>query len=111
MQGDGTKTAARICFACCLAAAASFASGVALAQRDLGFSFCPPPFAPKCVSNPATYATQGAMDTCQEDVNRYINSVGAYRLCLMRETERAVRETNGTLQRWKCGLAAKAVCQ
>jgi hypothetical protein len=51
------------------------------------------------------------MDTCQEDVNRYINSVGAYRLCLMRETERAVRETNGTLQRWKCGLAAKAVCQ
>jgi hypothetical protein len=44
-------------------------------------------------------------------VNRYDNSVAAYRLCQTQEVERAVRETNGTLQRWKCGVAAKALCQ
>ncbi|MEA2757907.1 MAG: hypothetical protein QOH65_520 [Methylobacteriaceae bacterium] len=44
-------------------------------------------------------------------MNRYVNSVAAYRLCQTQEIERAVRETNGTLQRWKCSLAAKALCQ
>ena len=51
------------------------------------------------------------MNHCQDDVNRYVRYVGNYRLCLTQETERAVRETNGTLQRWKCSLASKALCQ
>jgi hypothetical protein len=52
---------------------------------------------------PGTYQAQGEIDKCQEDVNRYVNSVAAYRI--------SVRETNGTLQRWKCGVAAKALCR
>ncbi len=52
---------------------------------------------------PGTYQAQGEIDKCQEDVNRYVNSVAAYRI--------SVRETNGTLQGWKCGVAAKALCR
>ena len=76
----------------------------------MGFGFCAPPYPPRCISNPATYASQAEIDRCQEDVNRYVTSVAAYRLCQTQEVERAVRETNGTLQRWKCGVAAKALC-
>ena len=76
----------------------------------MGFGFCAPPYPPRCVSNPASYGSQAEIDTCQDDVNRYVNSVAAYRLCQTQEIERAVRETNGTLQHWKCGVAAKAIC-
>jgi hypothetical protein len=95
----------------CLAAAICLAPSLAMAQRTIGFGFCAPPYPPRCVSDPATYGSQAQTDNCQEEVNRYVNFVGAYRLCLTQETERAVRETNGTLNRWKCSLAAKALCQ
>jgi hypothetical protein len=95
----------------CLASAICLAPGLAIAQRDLGFGFCAPPYPPRCVLNPATYGLQSEIDKCQEDMNRYVNSVAAYRLCQTQEMERAVRETNATLQRWKCSLAAKALCQ
>jgi hypothetical protein len=86
------------------------APGLALAQRAMGFGFCAPPYPPKCVSTPGTYTSQAEIDKCQDEVNRYVNSVTAYRVCQTQEVERAVRETNATLQRWKCGLAAKALC-
>ncbi|MEA2841413.1 MAG: hypothetical protein QOF41_2743 [Methylobacteriaceae bacterium] len=110
MQADLSKAASAI-FLACLTFAASLAPAPAAAQRSLGFGFCAPPYPPKCISDPATYGSQANADRCQEDVNRYLNSVGAYRLCQTQEVERAVRETNGTLQRWKCSLAAKALCQ
>lgn len=94
----------------CLAGTICLAPGAALAQRAMGFGFCAPPYAPKCVSTPGTYASQAEIDKCQDDVNRYVNSVTAYRVCQTQEVERAVRETNATLQRWKCGVAAKALC-
>jgi hypothetical protein len=93
-----------------LAWAACLQPAAVLAQREMGFGFCPPPVVPRCVSNAVTYSAQPEMDACQEDVNRYVNSVGKYRLCLTQEVERAVRETNGTLQLWKCSLAGKALC-
>jgi hypothetical protein len=95
----------------CLASAVYLAPSLASAQRDLGFGFCAPPYPPRCVSDPAIYSSQADVDKCQEEVNRYVNYVAAYRLCRTQEVERAVRETNGTLQRWKCSLAAKALCQ
>jgi hypothetical protein len=57
------------------------------------------------------YGSQADTNKCQEEVNRHVNFVGTYRLCLTQEIERAVRETNGTLNRWKCSVAAKAPCQ
>ena len=111
MPPGAKNTASAMRLACCLMSAACFLPLPASAQRDMGFGFCAPPYPPKCVGNPATYASQESLDQCQEDVNRYVKYVGNYRLCLTQETERAVRETNGTLQRWKCGLAAKSLCQ
>ena len=93
-----------------LACALCFVPTLAVAQRTVGFGFCAPPYPPRCVSTPDTYTAQGEIDKCQEDLTRYVNSVAAYRLCQTQELERAVRETNGTLQRWKCGIAAKALC-
>jgi hypothetical protein len=109
MQARGTNAAFAIRIGVCLTLAC-ITPPAAIAQRDLGFGFCAPPFPPKCVANPATYGAQADIDKCQEEVNRYVNYVGAYRLCLTQETERAVRETNGTLNRWKCSLATRAVC-
>ncbi|GAC1334012.1 MAG: hypothetical protein NVSMB26_16010 [Beijerinckiaceae bacterium] len=85
---------------------------IGLAQVESGFDFCPPPFPPRCVQDEATYVSPDETAKCQEEVNRYVASVGAYRLCLTRETERAVRETNATLQLWKCSLSNdKALCK
>jgi len=109
MQADLSKAASAIAGAW-LACAVCLVPGLATAQRTMGFGFCAPPYPPRCISNPATYASQAEIDRCQEDVNRYVTSVAAYRLCQTQEVERAVRETNGTLQRWKCGVAVKALC-
>ncbi|MGA8603035.1 MAG: hypothetical protein WB663_16795 [Beijerinckiaceae bacterium] len=95
----------------CLASAICLTASPAVAQRTMGFGFCASPYPPRCVSDPATYGSQADTNKCQEEVNRYVNFVGTYRLCLTQETERAVRETNGTLNRWKCSVAAKAPCQ
>jgi hypothetical protein len=102
--------AASVMMRACVAATICLAPGVALAQRTIGFGFCAPPYPPKCLSTPGTYGSQAEIDKCQDDMNRYVNSVAAYRLCQTQEVERAVRETNATLQRWKCGVAAKALC-
>jgi hypothetical protein len=107
----GLRKAASATWLACLAFAGCLAPTSAIAQRSVGFGFCASPYPPKCVLDPATYGSQAESDRCQEDVNRYVASVGAYRLCQTQEVERAVRETNGTLQRWKCSLAAKALCQ
>ena len=109
MQADLSKAASAIRRAC-LASALCCIPSLAPAQRSIGFGFCAPPYPPKCVSTPGTYESQPEIDKCQDDVTRYVNSVAAYRLCQTQEVERAVRETNATLQRWKCGLAAKALC-
>jgi hypothetical protein len=109
MQACRTNAALPLRTAVCFALAC-IAPVAALAQRDLGFGFCAPPFAPRCVSSPVTFGSQAAIDKCQEEVNRYVKHVGAYRLCQTQEIERAVRETNGTLNRWKCSLGTRAPC-
>jgi hypothetical protein len=110
MRSD-LRRAAAAGAAALLTGAMCLAPNLAEAQRFTGFGFCAPPYPPRCVSDPATYGSPTASEQCQDDVNRYVNSVATYRMCLTQETERAVREVNGTLSRWKCGLAAKAICQ
>jgi hypothetical protein len=61
-----------------------------------GFDFCAPPLAPGCINAPA------AKDACETEVQVFIKTVFRYRACLERESERAVREANDTLEAWKC---------
>jgi len=88
MRRDLRKAASAVA-GVCLTSAMCLTASPAVAQRTMGFGFCAPPYPPRCVSDPATYGSQADTNKCQEEVNRYVNFVGPYRLCLTQETERA----------------------
>jgi hypothetical protein len=68
-------------------------------ERIPGFTFCAPPNPAKCVDS----VSKGKSDAaCEEEVRIYVQTVFAYRACLSFETQRAIRETNDLLDRWKC---------
>jgi hypothetical protein len=68
-------------------------------SEEPAFGFCAPPYPPPCVKK----ATPGQLDeTCDQKVQTYIKDVFAYRLCLAKETERAVRQSNEVIDRWRC---------
>ncbi len=76
-------------------------------ERIPGFTYCAPPNQPSCVDG----ALKGKSDAaCEEEVRIYIQTVFAYRACLSFETQRAVRETNDLLDRWKCKRKSGGKC-
>jgi hypothetical protein len=79
-------------------------------ELRIGFGFCSVPFKPACVDADSAYNTDARTKACQEEVTLYVNTVIAYRACLLREMERAVLETNNILDRFKCGIAARRPC-
>ena len=88
---------------------ANFPASSAQAGDDRwGWSYCPPPYPPACVETfakpPGKTADKPSRErlACEQTVERYVSSVFAYRVCLTRETERAVREANRVLQILKC---------
>jgi hypothetical protein len=85
-------TAAALAFAVCLF------PGVVRAQPAKGFDFCVPPVGPKCVHDGET----GAGAACNREVEAFIATVFAYRQCLERESERAIRESNEIIDHWRC---------
>jgi hypothetical protein len=75
-----------------------------------GFGFCPAPQPPACIDDNKTYGNEAETKDCQEKVSRYVASVFSYRTCLLRETQRAVLETNTMIDRFKCGLKSRRRC-
>jgi hypothetical protein len=75
-----------------------------------GFRFCSPPPAPPCANRDTVYRDEGQTKACQEEVARFVSSAFAYRTCLQREIQKAVLETNMTIDRFKCGIASKHRC-
>ncbi|QGM47970.1 hypothetical protein H2LOC_006405 [Methylocystis heyeri] len=73
-----------------------------------GFDYCPPPHPPGCMET--TGGTKSPTE-CEEDVQIYIQTVFAYRECLALETERAVRESNDVIDRWKCKKTGSKRCR
>ena len=67
-----------------------------------GLKYCAPPIKPSCVDEGNTYKTTASKKACQKDVERFVPTVFAYRVCLNQEMERAVLQTNETLRRFKC---------
>ncbi len=72
--------------------------------------YCAPPVQPDCLNDDKTYASPAASGACQQDMDRYVRSVFAYRVCLNSEMERAVFATNQALQRFRCRVAKKTNC-
>ena len=79
----------------------TFSPFSASAQDDLrGFSYCAPPYPPKCAR--ASFARKEAAAACGAEVDSYVAAVFSYRACLAREMERAVLEANRMVQILKC---------
>ena len=72
--------------------------------------FCAQPVRPACVDTATTYADPKTKAACNQDMDRYVKFVFAFRLCLNAEMERAVRQTNETIFRHKCRMAGKKSC-
>lgn len=86
----------------CLIAAAALLATPARAQMAVNhFGYCAPPVPPSCVNRVAD-AGEKKLKACEEDVERYVASVFAYRGCIAAETERAVREANLTIRKMRC---------
>jgi hypothetical protein len=71
------------------------------------FGFCSAPTPPSCVKDISPGSAQ--IEPCQQDAERYVAAVFAYRTCLAAEMERAVREANTTIEAIRC-VMGKAVC-
>ena len=72
--------------------------------------YCVPPSPPACIDDDGAYTNQARSKDCQETVSRCVDSVLAYRTCLLHETQRTVLETNMAIHRFKCGLKLKRRC-
>ena len=82
------------------------------AQEDVfSFGYCAPPILlPKCIDAEQTDAKPDSVAACQQEVTRYVKFVLAYRDCLIRESERAILQTNKVLDRFKCSAKLKRTC-
>jgi hypothetical protein len=62
------------------------------------------------VSSDEAYNDDARIKACQQEIDRFVTNVIAYRACLQHEIERAVLETNTVIDRFKCGMASKRRC-
>jgi hypothetical protein len=88
-------------------------TSAALAQQPFdapGLRFCAPPIKPGCVDAEETYTSPNLKAECQKAMDRYVPTVFAYRQCLNQEMERAVRQTNETIQRFRCRAKGERKC-
>lgn len=63
-------------------------------------TYCAAPVPPPCVDHLKEHP--GSIADCTQAMNRYVATVFTYRDCLARETERAVRESNDVIGRFRC---------
>ena len=75
-----------------------------------GWNYCSPPVQPLCSTQVGTFATKPKREECQAEIERYVASVFRYRQCLTKEMERAVLEVNTVVERFRCRLKEKRLC-
>ena len=74
-----------------------------VAPSQLGFGYCSPPVIPDCIAQTATHRPgRSTLESCSSDVLRFTQSLGAYRACLTRESERAIGTGNAAIARFRC---------
>ena len=78
---------------------------------NLGFGYCPPPVIPSCIDRAAKTRSKRDFDACSRDVLRFTQSLGTYRTCLTRESERAIGTGNDAIARFRCLTQRGPGCQ
>jgi hypothetical protein len=57
---------------------------------------------PSCIERSAASRNRRDFDACSRDVLRFTQTLGAYRTCLTRESERAIGTGNDAIVRFRC---------
>ena len=71
--------------------------------RQFGFDYCSAPVIPGCIARTAIQKpSRLTLQACNADVLRFTQSLGAYRACLTRESERAIGAGNAAITRFRC---------
>lgn len=100
-----------LAIACIVVAAAPARADLDAAPSQLGFGYCPPPVVPVCIDTSADHPSRPAMEACSRDVLRFTQTLGAYRACLTRESERAIGTGNAAIARFRCLSQRGTVCR
>jgi hypothetical protein len=95
-----------------LLAACPASAVVGAEPSPLGFGYCPPPVVPACIAaSAARRPNRAVLDGCGRDVLRFTQSLGAYRLCLDRESQRAIGTGNAAIARFRCITQGARTCR
>lgn len=86
---------------CCIGPVPAWADLDALPSQ-LGFGYCPPPVVPACIDGNARHPSRTGVEACSRDVLRFTQTLGTYRACLTRESERAIGTGNAAIARFRC---------
>ena len=94
----------------CLIVATARADGEG--PSPLGFGYCPPPVVPGCIAVSAAHRpARTALEACSREVLRFTQSLGTYRTCLDRESERAIGTGNAAIARFRCIAGGERACR
>lgn len=81
------------------------------APSQLGFGYCPPPVVPSCIDADMRRHANRVEDACSREVLRFTQTLGAYRLCLARESARAIGTGNDAIARFRCRSQGLTHCR
>ena len=83
------------------------------AENDFGrgFHYCAPPLAPTCMTSDGGSATASAPTPCDAQVQRFIEALAGYRVCLLEESHRAVTRGNDLLSAYRCRTGHPERCK
>ena len=81
-----------------------------IAPPQTGFDLCATPRPPDCARRDETFRSDLARKLCEDQANRFVAQVFAYRACLEGEIGRAVRSANETAAQLRCRRSSLADC-
>jgi len=77
---------------------------------SLGLDFCAPPVRPVCLDDARAFDDPQGRKSCEDQTNRYVATVFAYRDCMYAQIEKAIRRTNESIALMKCREENQASC-
>lgn len=76
--------------------------------------YCTRPTEPFCIDSYGTFDDDWAFDRCRSEVERYLDAMGEYRRCLLRQVEieldDAANEAQRVTERFNCKAGGGLIC-